>query len=685
MKVFASTSIVMGMGLTVGAAFTVDRRVGIIPALMPKAKRGIGPQPWVSSTDGVKRGMVAMEPERASGNNSDKDFDKLKPNTSIVKPEDLMKEMKEANGFSEWQGSHMPAEEIIDSDNDEEEVDIDAMLQEVDIDAMLQEVEEVLDADDEDEPVIEQAEANIEARADEIPEKKEDVVEAAASAVDSATPAAAAAIAAAQKAEDRFTNKQHLAKQSVLVRVLNRVFSPIFGRVIEKNVPKSTIKGSWISGAFISLVGGLDPITSLFVATGLSYVSVTPGVTGGFVRAAGEATWDSGLIALKVAKNISAALGIETSRPPTVQSNAVITTQEIETDVGEEIKNLVKEVEETVAEVESVLQSTTETRDAWEAEETAERLAEEARHAEIEYLLEEARIEKEAQEFEKEFLAEEARIAEDEKLVEEARIEEEAKLEEEARLFELARIGEESRFVEETRLVEEELFAEEARLAEEERLVEYARLAEEQRLAEKYRIGEARLVEETRIVKEEARIAEEARLAEEAKLAEEVDEIDDDDWQASIQLAEGLSTDVNGSTGNWDAARQLAKDLVDEPEDEPIDFNTPGLSDEKRMELIGHAARAAVEKFEAAKHEEEEFEVQEKSKRNEMKSLLQKEGMNGLNTEPEPQPASSKQDTEVLNYEKMTVVLLKDALRSRGLKMSGRKAELIERLRADDA
>jgi len=269
--------------------------------------------------------------------------------------------------------------------------------------------------------------------------------------------------------------------------------------------------------------------------------------------------------------------------------------------------------------------------------------------------------------------------------VEEARIEEEAKLEEEARLFELARIGEESRFVEETRLVEEELFAEEARLAEEERLVEYARLAEEQRLAEKYRIGEARLVEETRIVKEEARIAEEARLAEEAKLAEEVDEIDDDDWQASIQLAEGLSTDVNGSTGNWDAARQLAKDLVDEPEDEPIDFNTPGLSDEKRMELIGHAARAAVEKFEAAKHEEEEFEVQEKSKRNEMKSLLQKEGMNGLNTEPEPQPASSKQDTEVLNYEKMTVVLLKDALRSRGLKMSGRKAELIERLRADDA
>lgn len=92
-----------------------------------------------------------------------------------------------------------------------------------------------------------------------------------------------------------------------------------------------------------------------------------------------------------------------------------------------------------------------------------------------------------------------------------------------------------------------------------------------------------------RITEEQELIAEEARLAEEAKLAEEEDEIDDEDWQASIQLAEGLSTDFNGAKGNWDAARQLAKDLVDEPEDEPIDFNAPGLSDERRMELIGDA------------------------------------------------------------------------------------------------
>ena len=466
-------------------------------------------------------------------------------------------------------------------------------------------------------------------------------------------------------------------------------------------------------------MGGLDPVTALFTASGLSYVSITPGVSGDIVRAAGEATWDSGLIALKVAKNISAALGVDTSRIYSVGTA-------VETDVGDDIKTLVREVEETVAEVESVLQSTTETKDAWEAEQTAERLTEEARLAELEYLLEEARIEKESQEFEAEFLAEEARIAEDERLAEISRLEEDAKVEEEARLAEFAHLIEEERVVEEAKLADEERLVEEARLAEEERVAEEAKLAEEERhaeeakLAEEERIAEeAKLAEEERIVEdaklaeeeriaEEARIAGEERLAGEAKLAEEErlagearlaetanlaektelaedeeDLIEDDDWEASIQLAEGLS--VTGVKGDWDAARQLAKDLVDEPEDDPINFNAPGLSDDARMELIGQAARAAVEKFEAAKQQEEYLEFQEKSKRNEMKSILQKEGINGLQPEPQARPKPVSPPAEGQNYEKMTVVMLKEALRSKGLKISGKKAQLIERLIADDA
>jgi len=658
-------------------AFTLEHHVGRSPALIKNSNRGFGVQPWVGSNDGVKRSMVATEPERASGNN-EKKFDRIKPNTSILKPEELMKEMKEANDFSEWQGHHIPSEEMHHNGNKSKKEAL------VDIDAMVQEVEDVLDADDDSskaELIIDEVENIAEASVDEKPEEESD---------SSSTPAAVAAIEASKKAEDRFKNKQQLAKHNVFFRVLNRVLSPIFGRAIEKNVPKNTIKGAWLSGAFISLVGGLDPVTALFTATGLSYVSITPGVSGDIVRAAGEATWDSGLIALKVAKNISAALGVDTTRIYSV--GTAVVEQEKETDVGDDIKKLVREVEETVAEVDSVLQSTTDTRDAWEAEETAVRLAEEARLAEIEYLLEEARIEKESQEFEAEFLAEEARIAEDERLAEIARLEEDTKAEEESRLAECARLAEEERVVEEAKLAEEERLAEyarlaeEAKLAEEERVAEEAKLAEEERITEESRIAEEeRLAEEAKLAEEE-RLAEEARLAEETKLAEEEEDlIDDDDWEASIQLAEGLSTDLTGVKGNWDAARQLAKDLVDEPEDDPINFNAPGLSDEERMELIGQAARAAVEKFEAAKQQDEDLEFEEKSKRNEMKSILQKEGINGLQPEPQARPQPVSPPAEEQNYKTMTVVMLKEVLRGKGLKMSGKKAQLIERLLADDA
>ena len=209
-----STSILMAW--TAVAAFTVDHRVRNTPALMPKVK-GFGPQPWVSSNDGVKRSMVAKEPEAPSGSNSEKDFDKLKPNMSIVKPEDLIKEMNEASGFSEWQGTHITTEEMLN--NEEKEVDIDAMVQEVE------------DVVADDAPVVDQVKANVEVsieeRAVEKTQKKEDDVDSNSSTVDSATPAAAAAIAAAHKSEERFANKQQLAKQSVLFRVLNRVLVSI--------------------------------------------------------------------------------------------------------------------------------------------------------------------------------------------------------------------------------------------------------------------------------------------------------------------------------------------------------------------------------------------------------------------------------------------------------------------------
>ncbi len=404
------------------------------------------------------------------------------------------------------------------------------------------------------------------------------------------------------------------------------------------------------------------------MATGFSYMSITPGAVGDIVRATGEATWDTGLIGVKVTKKISQVFGHEGAISDTeivndaydydISSAATLTKGSIVVD--EDIAKFVEEVEETVAEVDSILRKSSAVNNAAGVDENevskADRLAEEARLAEIEYLMEEAKLQKEVK------LAEEEFLAEEEKLAELARLEEEASLADLVRLEEEERLAEEARLAEEGRLAEEARLAEEGRLAEEERIAEEARLAEEERIAE------------------EARLAEEERLAEEANLVEEEDEIQVDDWEASIQLAKELTDEYADEMNEWNAARQLAEDLVpdkSEEEYDDIDFNDPGLSDEERMELIAKAARAAVEKFDKEREEEEKLEILEKERRNEMKLDLSKNGVNGLTTQIEVGHSNEP------NYEKMTVVQLKEALRNKGLKVSGRKAELIERLQSD--
>jgi len=210
MKIIAITVTSTSVLMAWTEAFTLEHHVGRSPALIKNSNRGFGVQPWVGSNDGVKRSMVAMEPERASGNN-EKKFDRIKPNTSILKPEELMKEMKEANDFSEWQGHHIPSEEMHHNGNKSKKEAL------VDIDAMVQEVGDVLDADDDSskaELIIDEVENIAEASVDEKPEEESD---------SSSTPAAVAAIEASKKAEDRFKNKQQLAKHNVFFRVLNRV------------------------------------------------------------------------------------------------------------------------------------------------------------------------------------------------------------------------------------------------------------------------------------------------------------------------------------------------------------------------------------------------------------------------------------------------------------------------------
>lgn len=243
------------------------------------------------------------------------------------------------------------------------------------------------------------------------------------------------------------------------------------------------------------------------------------------------------------------------------------------------------------------------------------------------------------------------------------------------------RISEQVRITaeEETRKEQEELERQQAEMKAKEE--EAARLAEEEaKLAEEAAMlaeEEAKLAEEeaARLAEEEAKLAEEeaARLAEEEErlAAEEEeeeeesdDEIDEDDWEESIQLAQkldGFTEQMNGDSDQWKEAQDLAKQLALESNEE-----VTAQMDEPDMEDLGRAARAAVEQYEAQMKQESEFE--EKIKHKQQGQAVESS-------------SSDSESNDATDFESMKVVELKDELRSRGLKVSGRKAELIERLK----
>ena len=202
-------------------------------------------------------------------------------------------------------------------------------------------------------------------------------------------------------------------------------------------------------------------------------------------------------------------------------------------------------------------------------------------------------------------------------------------------------------------------------------------------------VEKEKLAEEERLEKENAKEADETNISIEESDDNQADSdddnfIDDLDWEASIQLADNidyLEDDKEGfNKEDWNAARQLANDLTDDSGEDKFDYDAPGLTEEERMELIAKAARAAVEQFEAERQEEEVIATQEKDTRNKIKQKIRdSDVLNIANNEINIEGMKDTSD----DYENMTVNQLKDILRSRGLKLSGRKVELIERLRSE--
>ena len=318
--------------------------------------------------------------------------------------------------------------------------------------------------------------------------------------------------------------------------------------------------------------------------------------------------------------------------------------------------------------------------------------------------------------------AEQERIEEDQRRAEEAaaRLAEEDRLEEEAnRLLAL----EEQRSAQER---EAELEAKEAKQQQqqEEELrriaaaEEAARLAAEAEAAMLLAEQEANRLEEEQASaealaslalddgtkeKEEDDIAAQARAAVEAmeKQAEGLPGFDEgedsflgeEDLEGAIALAQELQDEkIAGVDDLLQALRELDVDDDFEGEDDdqvpdfdkndPINSNAPPTQEQEQSpEDLAKAAREAVAVYEAemaAKSQERKAQKSEWAK--EAAAVASTDGID--NTDASPPTTTTT--TTTTDWASLTVVKLKDELRSRGLKVAGRKAELVLRLQEDD-
>ena len=145
-------------------------------------------------------------------------------------------------------------------------------------------------------------------------------------------------------------------------------------------------------------------------------------------------------------------------------------------------------------------------------------------------------------------------------------------------------------------------------------------------------------------------LEEESDLKEQQMLENGSDELNQQDWDASVQLANELSGFDQGFRS--DKTDDILKvELGDLTQDEE--------------ELLGKAAREAVRKY------EEEMQMKRKSKEAIQSSWNEMSVSDGV---------MDDQEDGIVDYSQMTVAELKDILRGKGLKVSGKKGDLIARL-----
>jgi len=521
------------------------------------------------------------------------------------------------------------------------------------------------------------------------------------------------------------SKEENLLGEKITSEIINPL---IVNPSIKQNVPSDVIQGAFINGSFLTFLtayfiyGPFIPLLQTIVAAlsiGVisSYVSITEGKAGEFVRGVGKFTKDVTDMAVsqvgewqesgkldEVSKAVTKTIGsgaktlleaatreslgadeaddksvavVARKEEPIIQLTEGITAEEAEVARKSRVEGKPFASEETPA-----LSQTPQVAEGMTADEAEvarmarlnedKKIVDEKRAAAAEAAAKqkaeeeakavaEAAAKKKAEEEAKTAAEAEAKKKAEEEAKAAAEAEAKKKAEEEAKAAAEAeakkKAEEEAKAAAEAeakKKAEEEAKAAAEAAAKKKAAEEEARKKEAalQRAAEQARLEEARRLEEQA---EAAREAVRLMAEQEALMADDEEDdddfMDDDDWEASVLLANELAGIGGGSAD-------------DKIMDELLQVEMGELSEEEEAAL-GKAARAAVLKYEQEMKERGSLPFEEEEEDNMF--------------DPEVVEQVTKESSNT-DYSSMTVAELKDILRSKGLKVGGKKSELIERL-----
>jgi len=515
---------------------------------------------------------------------------------------------------------------------------------------------------------------------------------------------------------------------------------------IQDGVPAERIKGAAIAATALTLLASKGVIASSAVGLSAAYISISRSVAGDFLRTVGGITWDVTETASKLADQIGiipafgevnkTVVNKYKRRKPVLVASDVDEGELafIEAEDDDDLARVLEEAESVIGEADAAIAK---------AETDQKEKVKQSIEEELKKITEKAAIkEQERIAVELKLIAkkeEKARVVEEDRIAGEAKLK--AEEEENARIIEEKIIVEETKLKaeeeEKTRIAEEDRIIEEAKLKAEEE--EKTRIAEEDRIIEEAKLK----VEE----EEKARISEEERIVEEIKLKAEKEEkekeadddilFDDDQFMAAVELAqEGIEGKIvgvddiitdNSAKAEWDAAGVLANELRQDSDtrseadvdDEEDDFDFGDID----LEALGRAAREAVEAFESEvgkadeavldkkkqwvdsmiedDDEDEDFDFEDD------KDLFSADNFDELARTARAAVEATARDAVVASnnraididsppseaiagelvskdWSSLKVVELREELKKRGLKTSGRKADIISLLEKSD-